>query len=290
MSLASRKPRVGIGLPVYNGEKYLATSIASILDQTFEDFELVIGDNCSTDATEEICRSFADDPRVTYVRRERNLGATPNYNELMERLRAPLVRWQACDDALAPTYLEVCVSMLDEDPTASMAHAEATVIDGDGQTIGPWDDESHFRSEDPVARWQAVADAPDWHSIFGLVRREVVDQVGLFPIYPGSDRWVLGGWLLHGHPRFCEERLFIWRDHAEAFRRSANLNKSDAEQWWSTDLKTWPLRTTILGYDHGRRIIASSPVDRSQRSRCRRLLRRQVARPVVAKARRIFGR
>ena len=290
MSRSQNIPRVGIGLPVYNGEKYLAEAIQSILEQSFEDFELLIGDNASSDSTEEICRSYEGDKRVIYVRRERNLGATPNYNDLMKRLKSPLVRWHACDDALAPTYLEACVSMLDDDSGAPMAHTEAVIIDGDGKTIGPWDRESGLRADSPVDRWHAMTAAHDWHSIFGLVRREVVDKVGLFPIYPGSDRWVLGGWLLHGRPRFSEERLFIWRDHAETFRRSANQNKSDAEEWWSTDLKTWPLRTTILGFRHGRAVIGGSPLGRSERARCRRLLRQQVSGPALRRARSLLGR
>ena len=285
LSHPAGKRRVGIGLPVFNGEKFLEESIRSIVEQTFEDFELVIGDNASTDATEEICRSFERDPRVTYVRRERNLGATPNYNDLMSRLEAPLVRWQACDDAIAPEYLGACVAMLDEDQGASMAHAHARVIDGTGGDIGGWDQESALEADAPVDRWEAMAVAPDWHSIFGLVRREVLDAVGLFPIYPGSDRWVLGGWLLHGHVRLVEEPLFIWRDHAETFRRTANQSKSDAENWWSTDLKSWPLRTTVLGCRHGRRVIGTSPLNRKERKACRRLLHRQVASPAVRKAR-----
>ena len=289
-SEAKHPPRVGIGLPVWNGERYVGEAIQSILDQTFENLQLLIGDNCSTDGTEEICRSFESDPRVTYVRRERNLGATPNYNQLMDRLRSPLVRWHACDDVLAPTYLEACVNLLDDDPGAPMAHTEAIVIDGTGRQIREWDGESSFQTDSAVDRWNAVAEAPDWHTIFGLVRREIMDRVGNFPLYPGSDRWVLGGGFLHGRPRFTSERLFIWRDHEETFRRSANLDQTAAEQWWSTDLRTWPLRTTMLGLRHGRGVIARSPLERPDRARCRGILNRQVTGPVIRRFHRRFKR
>ena len=221
--------RVGIGLPVYNGERYVEAAIRSILEQSFEDFQLVIGDNASTDGTEEICRSFDSDPRVQYVRRDWNLGATPNYNDLMDRLDSPLVRWQACDDVLARTYLERCVELLDEYPEAPMAHTAATIIDEHGDIQREWDLEHPLAHEDPAKRWQAAAEAWDWHSIFGLVRRTVMDDVGVFPIYPGSDRWVLAGWLLQGQPRYCSESLFLWRDHPETFRRSANSNRKSSE-------------------------------------------------------------
>ena len=58
-------PRVSIAVPVYNGERYVAQALDSLLAQTYTDFELVIVDNCSTDGTEDICRSFASrDQRV----------------------------------------------------------------------------------------------------------------------------------------------------------------------------------------------------------------------------------
>ena len=76
-----RTPRVSIGLPVYNGEKYLEGSIQSILSQTYEDFELIICDNCSTDTTPQICERFAQqDARVRYHRNPENLGANGNFN------------------------------------------------------------------------------------------------------------------------------------------------------------------------------------------------------------------
>ena len=277
--------RVGIGLPVYNGERYVEAAIRSIVEQSFEDFQLIIGDNASTDGTEEICRSFASDPRVHYVRRERNVGATPNYNDLMDRLDSPLVRWQACDDVLAETYLERCVELLDEHPDAPMAHTEATIIDEHGDVQRDWDLEHPLASEDPTERWTAMAKAWDWHSIFGLVRREVVDRVGVFPIYPGSDRWVLAGWLLQGRPRYCSEHLFLWRDHPETFRRSANSNQKSAEEWWSSDLRSWPMRTTVLGYRHGLGVIKASGLDAGTRQACRRILRRQIGGPVLRRIR-----
>src|SRR5262245_47250916 len=68
-SSAKRSPRLSIGIPVYNGENFLAQTLDSLLAQTFRDFEIVISDNASTDRTPEICRAYARcDPRVRYVR------------------------------------------------------------------------------------------------------------------------------------------------------------------------------------------------------------------------------
>jgi glycosyltransferase involved in cell wall biosynthesis len=74
-------PTMTLGMPVYNGEALLESSIRSILDQTFTDFELVIVDDASRDGTEAICREFAAmDARIHYHRNPKNLGGSGNYN------------------------------------------------------------------------------------------------------------------------------------------------------------------------------------------------------------------
>ena len=74
----SAVPRLSIGLPVYNGENFLAESIESLLGQSYEDFELIISDNASTDGTEDICRSYAQqDSRIRYIRQPHNIGLRP---------------------------------------------------------------------------------------------------------------------------------------------------------------------------------------------------------------------
>ena len=77
----NRTPRLAIGLPVYNGAEFLGEALTALLGQTYEDFELIISDNASTDATEEICREFAGrDARIRYIRQARNIGSVPNHN------------------------------------------------------------------------------------------------------------------------------------------------------------------------------------------------------------------
>src|SRR3546814_4612052 len=104
-------------MPVYNGERYVASAIESLLAQDFEDFELIISDNGSTDRTEEICREFASrDPRIRYVREEENQGASWNFNRVFELARGEYFRWACHDDACEPTHLSRCVELLDESP------------------------------------------------------------------------------------------------------------------------------------------------------------------------------
>ncbi|NEB06820.1 glycosyltransferase family 2 protein, partial [Streptomyces sp. SID13726] len=96
------QPRLSIGLPVYNGEEYLAESLDALLGQTYEDFELVICDNASTDGTQDICRKYTEqDSRIRYLRLPRNIGATPNHNHVLAESRGELFKWASHDDLYA---------------------------------------------------------------------------------------------------------------------------------------------------------------------------------------------
>ena len=84
-SIVRNNPRVSIGMPVYNGAKFIEAALDSLLAQTFEGFELIISDNASTDRTEVICRSYAArDNRIRYYRQEKNQGAIWNFNHVFE--------------------------------------------------------------------------------------------------------------------------------------------------------------------------------------------------------------
>ena len=92
-------PMITVGMPVYNGDKYIEQAIESILSQTFGDFEFLISDNASTDRTREICLDYAvSDSRIHYLRNDVNLGAARNYNRLFEIGSAPYFRWMNADD------------------------------------------------------------------------------------------------------------------------------------------------------------------------------------------------
>src|SRR5438552_4723426 len=108
--MAKPKPRVSIGLPVYNAENYLVEALDSILAQTFTDFELIISDNASTDRTREICKYYeSSDARVHYYCNETNIGGARNANLTFKLARGQYFRWAADDDVCAPTLLEKSV-------------------------------------------------------------------------------------------------------------------------------------------------------------------------------------
>ena len=110
-------PRLNIGLPVYNGERYLAESLDSLLGQSYENFELIISDNASTDGTAEICRRYMkQDCRIRYICQPRNIRPAPNHNFLVGHARGELFKWAAYDDVYAHDLLKCCIDALDEYP------------------------------------------------------------------------------------------------------------------------------------------------------------------------------
>jgi glycosyltransferase involved in cell wall biosynthesis len=114
MELNPNKPRISIGLPVYNGESFLDAKIKSLLGQTFSDYEIIISDNASTDKTSIICKKFAEnDERIRYVRQEKNLGAWRNYNFLLKEAKGEYFLWSGVDDIMSPTFLEKVSNILD---------------------------------------------------------------------------------------------------------------------------------------------------------------------------------
>lgn len=106
-------PLVTIGLFVFNGEATLRQSLDSLLDQSFADFELVISDNASTDATESICREYAaHDSRIRYIRQAVNMGGAANLKAVLDAARGEYFMWAACDDTRSPDFIEANLKFL----------------------------------------------------------------------------------------------------------------------------------------------------------------------------------
>lgn len=227
-------PRVSIGVPVFNGASYLRVALDSILAQDFRDYELILSDNCSTDATEAICREVAArDARVRYVRNAENLGAAGNYNQLVALARAPYFKWAAYDDLLAPSHLRRCVETLDAaPPDVVLCYPRTLIIDGEGQLVGPYEDALDLREAEPHRRlrhfiWQwSLCNAP-----FGLMRTEALRKTRLIQRYIGSDITLLGELALLGRFYEVPEALFYRRIHTRSSRQNQD-DMREVAQWF----------------------------------------------------------
>jgi glycosyltransferase involved in cell wall biosynthesis len=244
-------PRVAIGMPVWNGERFISEAIDSILAQTYDDFELVISDNASTDATAEICRAYAKrDTRIRYIRQEKNVGGHPNHNVVFHRSSSEYFRWAAADDVLAPELIQECVRVLDEDRDIVVCSPATVLINEDGSPVGyspqhkdmvdnygtvwPISLEKHAQvtSADPVDRFAAVLwDVHLCFEIYGLIRRSALERTSLLMPYYGADKVVLAELSLLGRYHLLEAPLFYRRCHPG--QASVGQSRRDLVMWSS---------------------------------------------------------
>lgn len=136
MNTGSPRPTVTVGIPVFNGARFIRQAIGSVLAQTFTDFELLISDNASVDDTAAICNEFAaNDRRIKFVQQEKNRGPFWNLKFVTERATGGLLVWLAHDDALDRLFIEECVAYLDRNPRAVVVSGDFRIVDESGKQI-----------------------------------------------------------------------------------------------------------------------------------------------------------
>lgn len=251
--MSHQSPCISIGLPVYNGEQFLRETFDSILNQTFEDFELIISDNASTDNTQKICKEYAaQDQRIHYYCNQQNIGAARNYNRVFELSNGTYFKWVAHDDLLAPEYLERCIKILEEIPSLVLCYSRIIFIDQEGKEIRQSSsDLLQLSSPKPHKRFQQYQElffnkssdkpvsssednlitSPDsnileqhpggdrWLPIFGVIRSSALKTTPLIASYVNSDAILLGELALLGEFYEVPEYLFYYRDYWEASGR-----------------------------------------------------------------------
>lgn len=274
------RPRVSIGLPVYNGERYLEATICSILAQDFEDFELILSDNASTDGTGEICRRYArQDARIQYIQNLSNLGAGPNYDACFHQARGTYFKWAAHDDLLASKFLSKAVAALDAAP-------EAVLCTVGIQEIGPRDeplrtyanDFPGVTSPDPAVRFGAVIHARhQCEDFFGLYRRAALAGSGLHDTYSGSDRVLLAEMALRGPWVSVPDPLFLHREHEGRYTRAILLqDRRQAALWQDTSAqegggrraKTVSTHFHLVVYRKYLALVRKTPLSLRDRAAC----------------------
>lgn len=130
-------PKISIILPVYNGERYLRDSIESVLNQTYKDFELIIVDDCSTDATASIAHEYVNvHPNIFYHKNEVNLKLPKALNKGFSLAKGEYWTWTSCDNIFLPNALTVMLSMLEKNPSVGFVYASMNVIDETSQIVG----------------------------------------------------------------------------------------------------------------------------------------------------------
>lgn len=279
-------PRLSIGLPVYNGEDYLAESLDALLGQTYEDFELIISDNASTDGTGDICRRYEKkDSRIRYIRQPENIGAAPNHNFVFERSRGELFKWASGDDLYAYDLIEGCVAALDEHPDVVLAHSWTAAIDGTAKITQALPYHLDTGSTQASVRFRSMlfqAGENDHGLIraddeYGVIRSRVLRRVRLHGSYYNADRVFTAGLALHGRFHQTPEWLYFRRDHDD---RAAHAQPTTRK--WCANLD--PRRASRLRHPAARLVaeyiwgyitaIQEAPLSAADRLECYGILAR----------------
>ncbi len=231
-------PHVSIGLPVYNYAQFVGNAIEGVLAQTYEDFELLICDNASTDGTGEICREYAErDPRIRYFLHPENIGAARNFNSTFERSSGEYFKWLAADDGIEPEFLAKAVAVLDADPTTVNACSwYYNRVESRDETV-PFDTDHSLMSDRAYDRLRLLLERLPCPlaSIWGLFRRETLLQTELIRPIVGADTCLLVDLALHGKTHQIPEHLLFFRDHEEAYhyiKRKSDHREGRTEAAW----------------------------------------------------------
>jgi glycosyltransferase involved in cell wall biosynthesis len=262
---SGRSPKVSIGLPVYNGEKYLAGAIDSILNQTYGDLELVISDNASTDTTREICLDFASrDGRIRYYRQDHNVGVGPNHDSCVRRASGEYFRWAGHDDLLEPEYLSRCLAPLEEERDAVLCHSMTRIVGDRGEQLAV-----HLAGLDSVRasdRFAAIILKPHWCvEMFGVIRTRALLRTNLMSDYFGGDKAMLAELALLGRFLHVPEPLFINRDHPGRSMRAVPFHK---RQEFHDSSRVRPRVTHWALYQDYWRAVRRHVPDERERLRC----------------------
>jgi glycosyltransferase involved in cell wall biosynthesis len=220
--MKTEAPLVSIGLPVYNGERFVAEAIQCVLDQTFSDWELIISDNCSTDRTVAICRQFADqDSRIRLYQNARNMGVCFNYSEVFRLSRGQYFKWMAHDDLFASRFIESCIQELEKGESVVLAFPKMCHVDAGGRVLRRQASELSVLGATAESRakqfLRSAAQNTDFLWLaYGVIRRDVLQQSGSMGLYAGSDQVLLFKISLCGGIKQINEEMFFRREHPEA--------------------------------------------------------------------------
>lgn len=211
-------PKISIGLPVYNGERYLQDCIESLLQQEYHDFELIISDNASTDGTAQICEQYVKkDLRISYSRNSSNIGAAPNFHRVFEQSRGTFFKWCASDDICHKSFLRRCIDIFENAPeSVVLVYPQCGFIDEYGKSLLKSSDRLRCSVDSAPHRFASVIrNESHGGPIWGLIRSDVLRRTQFMGTVNYGDSLLLAELSLHGKFWDIPEVLFQIRCHSE---------------------------------------------------------------------------
>jgi hypothetical protein len=227
-------PVVSIGMPVYNGERFIRQALDTLLEQTYPSFEIIISDNASKDGTRRICEEYAaQDHRIKYNRNPTNIGIARNFCRVFDLASGTYFKWSSHDDFLAPKFLECCVAVLNNDPSVVLATTRFNLVDEHGTEKNIDDALDEVATNDGRYRFQTKwpQKLSSWHpherfldivlrntlcqEFYGLIRADSLRTVSPHGRYSGANKVLVAELSLLGRFYVVDEPLFFSRIHGD---------------------------------------------------------------------------
>jgi glycosyltransferase involved in cell wall biosynthesis len=236
-ALILKKPLVSVGIPVYNGEKNLARALDSILNQNYSNLEIIISDNASNDGTRGICEEYARrDSRIRYIRQTKNIGAPRNWNVAVHEASGVYFKWASANDYCAPTMIEKCVEVLNDDPGIVLCYGRTQLVDKDETPIGVYDGDNSFAQDRPSERFANICRQIGLNNMqCGVFRLEVLRRTRLDRPYPSGDLTLMAELALYGRFRMLPDILLYRRQSRGTF--TSLLNPMELNQVYNPQRK-----------------------------------------------------
>jgi len=244
---------IRIGLPVFNGEPHLQDAIESLLHQTYENFQIFVVDNASTDGTSEIIQRYAQkDSRIKYFRQNQWLKATANWNRTYA-LAAPGVRffmWASDDDLFAKDYIESLLPPLLEDSKVVLSFPQVDVIDQEGKVVAHLYREVFPSGRSPFQRIRSIIRSGRFSAIYGLLRNDAIRRAPVMVDTSfGADLWFLMQLATAGDFYLVKRPLFFKRTGGISETREDPSTSYDPFKTWEMGAEEWRLLGGLgIGY------------------------------------------
>ena len=173
-------PLITIGMPVYNGEKFICEAIDSLVTQTEKRFKLIISDNGSTDQTYKICTEYASkDPRISVYRHKKNVGAALNFSFVVQQATSPYFIWAACDDVWDSNWLEVLLAL--QRKNVALTFGKVTNITENGKPFKSYENKDFYHTS-VFSKLRFFLEEDTFgkaNIIYGMYRTDLLKKAGL---------------------------------------------------------------------------------------------------------------
>lgn len=239
MKVTPKQPLISIGLPVYNGEATIEKTIRSLMRQDYINFELIISDNGSTDATPWIVERLAQqNPKISFYRSNENHGLIWNFNRVFDLSNGEYFMWASHDDEHSNNYISRCMYEIQKRPTAALCAPNTVATWGkDHSEIWVSNLDSFTDKKDPKTRYLETLKNFPAVALYGIYRSSFVKKTNLLPKVIGGDLLFIQNLSMYGDVIGFNEILFTyhqrekWNTTSQDYR--VFLGKGPKPRWYS---------------------------------------------------------